>query len=135
MAAAQPPGRTSMASRGSRSSVGDLEDEPPVDVQTSFDQCYVLTTGKEKASNILASTMLETLKRVGFRGDLKQMNAWIRETYGPWAPHPTEKTSKKSITHPFVMEKLPGHKVAFQGFKLKSTNTAGTSSWKPAVSL
>ena len=55
------------------------------------------------------------------------MNAYIRETYGPWAPHPTEKTSKQSTTHPFVMEKLPGHKVAFKGFVLK-TESAGSSS-------
>ena len=41
-----------------------------MDVQTYFDQCYVLSRGKEKASNILASTMLETLKRVGYRGEL-----------------------------------------------------------------
>ena len=90
------------------------EEEPTVDVQTYFDQCYKLAsaaTGKIRAKEIL-----ETITRKGYRGGLRQMNAWIRNTYGPFEPHATEKDTKVSKTHPHVREKKPSNRVAFEGF-------------------
>lgn len=99
-----------------------LAGEPPpapVDLKKYFesgpDQCYKLAnaaTKKIKAKD----EMLEALRRKGYRGDLKQMNAWIRKTYGPFEAHATEKDTKLSKTHPHVKEKKPSNVIAFEGF-------------------
>ena len=90
------------------------EEEPTVDVQTYFDQCYKLASAA--TGKIRAKDMLETITRKGYRGDLRQMNAWVRNTYGPFEPHATEKDTKVSKTHPHVREKKPSNVIAFEGF-------------------
>jgi hypothetical protein len=99
-----------------------LAGEPPpapVDLKKYFesgpDQCYKLAnaaTKKIKAKD----EMLEALRRKGYRGDLKQMNVWIRKTYAIEEQHPTEKDTKLSKTHPYVKEKKPSNVIAFEGF-------------------
>ena len=99
-----------------------LAGEPPpapVDLKKYFepgpDQCYKLAnapTEKIKAKD----EMHEALYNKGYRGGLKQMNAWIRKTYAIKEQHPTEKDTKLSKTHPYVKEKKPSNVIAFEGF-------------------
>eukprot|EP00966_Prymnesium_polylepis_P111504 2579287-Prymnesium_polylepis.1 len=59
--------------------------------------------------------MLETLKRAGYRGTQKEMNKWIRETYGPFEQlSPTQ--FKSPTSH--VVEKKPGGHPEWYGFVL-----------------
>ena len=116
------------------------EPEPTIYVQTYFNKCYELAPGN--TSNIKAFDMLEKLKRAGYNGTGPQLNAWIRETYGPWVPHPTEKNTKRSTAHQHVMEKLTSNRVVFTGFVLKtppaSMSTSAPSagySWNAPVAL
>jgi hypothetical protein len=91
-----------------------MGDKPTVEVKTPFEKCYVLAIGK--TTKISAKTeMLETLKRAGYRGDLKQMNKWIRETYGPFEQ--ISPTQFKSTTSN-VVEKKPGGHPEWYGFVL-----------------
>ena len=102
-----------------RTEAGLAEEPPaPMDLTKYFepgpDQCYKLASAA--TGKIRAKDMLETITRKGYRGDLRQMNAWIRNTYGPFEPHATEKDTKVSKTHPHVREKKPSNVIAFEGF-------------------
>lgn len=85
-------------------------------IESGDNKCYMLSVCEEGKQLILASDMLDRLKRYGYHGDIKQMIQMIREKYGPFESHPTEKNTKVSARYPYVKEKLPGNKVAFSGF-------------------